>query len=127
MSYRHPKDPLPLHYAARRLGEVVGRGAMTHADASDTVQSWTNAQAGVDRLGLRMRLVHVVNDTAEETARARRNAETAIRWAIRPIIRTGTKAEVEEAAGRANGEVLTWEEIVPILREEWHSAHRRRR
>lgn len=125
---RHRLDPQHLHHAAERLGDIVAVGGMSPADAADTVRSWAQAAHGVDRSGLQMRLNHTMRDRAIATQRARENAHTAIRWAVRPLIQAGaTKAEIEEAAGQANGDVLTWDEIVPILRNEWEALHGRRR
>ncbi len=123
---KHRLDPLHLHHAAQRLGDIVATGQMTDADASETIKTWR--ADGVDRSGLQARLHWAMRDQAEATRRLRENVATAIRWAVRPLIQAGaTKAAIEEAAGQANGDVLTWEEIVPILRSEWDAAHGRRR
>ena len=101
---------------------------MSDADASDTIVSWVEASAGVSKSGLQMRLHHAMRDQAQAHRLARENVATAIRWAVRPLIQSGaTQAQIEEAAGTANGGVLAWDEIVPILRNEWDAAHGRRR
>jgi len=124
---KHRLDPTHLHHAATRLGTIVAEGQMSDADASDTIVSFLEACAGVSKSGLQMRLHHVMRDQAQAHRIRRENARTAIKWAVRPLIEAGAdKSVIEEAAGTANGDVLTWEEIVPILRSEWDAAHNRR-
>lgn len=128
MTHRHPLDPMHLHHAAERLGEIVARGEMSDADASETIVSWVDKAAGVDRSGLQARLHWSMRDQAAVARRAEENATTAIRWAVRPLIRDGaSKAQIEEAAGQANGGALEWDDIVPILKDEWLAVHARRR
>lgn len=123
---KHRLGPIHLHHAAERLGDIVAQGQMSDADASATIRTWQ--ASGVDRSGLQMRLHWAMRDRAEAMRRQRENTQTAIRWAVRPLIQAGAdKAAIEEAAGQANGDVLTWEEIVSILRDEWDAAHGRRR
>ena len=125
MTHRHRLDPLHLHHAAERLGDIVAAGHMSDDDASATILSWCEKASGVDRTGLQARLHWTMRDTATAARRARENAETAIRWAVRPLMRGGAPiAEIEEAAGRANGDVLTWDEIRPVLADEWISSRR---
>lgn len=130
MTHRHRLDPLHLHHAAERLGDIVATGEMSDGDASATIVSWCAKATGVDRSGLQARLHWTMRDRAIAAQRARENAETAMRWAVRPLIRGGaSKAEIEEAAGRANADVLEWAEIAPILAQEWDAvfSNRRRR
>lgn len=125
---KHQRDPLHLHHAATMLGNVVARGEMSDADASETIVAWCKPVTTVDRSGLQARLHHAMRDQAAAMAQTRQNIETAIKWAVRPLIRAGAdKAAVEEAADKANGGVLDWQEIVPILRDEWNAAHGRRK
>lgn len=125
---RHPLDPIALHHAAEQLGNIVARDEMTDADASATIISWVARSTGVDKSGLQARLHWSMRDQAEAARRAEENATTAIRWAVRPLIRDGaSKAEIEEAAGQANGGALEWDDIVPILKDEWLAVHARRR
>lgn len=120
---RHRLDPQHLHHAAERLGDIVAVGGMSPADAADTVRSWAQAAHGVDRSGLQMRLNHTMRDRAIATQRARENAHTAIKWAVRPLFEAQAPAsEIEEAAGKANGDVLEWPEVATILRSEMHRA-----
>lgn len=125
---KHRLDPIHLHHAAERLGDIVAQGQMSDADASATITSWASKAQGVDRSGLQARLHWSMRDQAIARRRQSENAQTAIRWAIRPLIQANApKHEVEEAAGQANGDVLEWDEIVTILRDEWNAAHGRRR
>jgi len=125
---RHPQDPIVLHHAAEQLGNIVARDEMTDADASATIISWVARSTGVDKSGLQARLHWSMRDQAEAARRAEENATTAIRWAVRPLIRDGaSKAQIEEAAGQANGGALEWDDIVPILKDEWLAVHARRR
>ena len=120
---RHRLDPTHLHHAAERLGEIVAAGDMSPSDAADTVRSWAQAARGVDRSGLQMRLNHTMRDRAIATQRARENAHTAIKWAVRPLFEAqAPAAAIEEAAGKANGDVLEWPEVATILRSEMHRA-----
>lgn len=123
---KHRLYPMHLHHAAERLGDIVAQGQMSDADASATIRTWQ--ASGVDRSGLQARLHWTMRDRAIAAQRARENASTAIRWAVRPLIlANASKAAVEEAAGQANGGVLEWDEIVQILRNEWEALHGRRR
>jgi hypothetical protein len=99
---------------------------MSDADASDTIRTW---QAdGVDRSGLQMRLHHAMRDQAHAHRVKRENVATAIRWAVRDLFDRGAAAaEIEEAAGKANGDVLTWPDVAAILRDEMHRALKQRR
>ena len=111
-----------------RLGDLVADGQMSDADASDTVKSFVASAAGVSKSGLQARLHWAMRDRAEARRRQTHNVEMAIRWAVRPLIQANApKHEIEEAAGLANGDVLEWDDIVPILRDEWDNAHGRRR
>ncbi len=123
---KHRLDPLHLHHAAQRLGDIVATGQMTDADASETIKTWR--ADGVDRSGLQARLHWAMRDRAEATRRLRENTATAIRWAVRPLFAAfAPAAEIEEAAGKANGDVLEWPEVAAILREEMARALRSRR
>lgn len=125
---KHPRDPMHLHHAAQRLGAIVAEGEMSDADASDTIVSLAAKAHGVDRSGLQARLHWAMRDAAEAHRRARENAYTAVRWAVRPLFEMhAPAAEIEEAAGKANGGVLTWPEVATILRGEMHRALKQRR
>lgn len=125
---KHPRDPMHLHHAAQRLGAIVAEGEMSDADASDTIVSLAAKAHGVDRSGLQARLHWTMRDAAEAHRRARENAYTAVRWAVRPLMQANApKAAIEEAAARAGGDILGWEELVVILRNEWDALHGRRR
>lgn len=123
---KHRLDPLHLHHAAERLGDIVAQGQMSDADASAAIRTWQ--ASGVDRSGLQMRLHWAMRDRAEAMRRQRENASTAIRWAVRPLFeQNAAAAEIEEAAGKANGDVLAWPEVAAILRDELHRALKQRR
>lgn len=123
---KHRLDPMHLHHAAERLGDIVAQGQMSDADASATIQTWQ--ATGVDRSGLQARLHWSMRDRAETMRRARDNAGTAIRWAVRPLFASLAPAhQIEEAAGKANGDVLAWSEVAEILRDEMARALRSRR
>jgi hypothetical protein len=130
MSDRHRLDPLPLHHAAGRLGEIVGAGDMAMADAVECIRSWVRdgaSKAGVDAAGLQMRLVHRMRDAALARRRALDSADTAIRWAVRPLFRArASAAAIEEAAGRANAGVLEWEAVAAVLGQEMAASQGRR-
>ena len=125
---KHRLDPLHLHHAATRLGTIVAEGQMSDADASDTIVSWVEASAGVSKSGLQMRLHHAMRDQAQAHRLRRENVQTAIRWAVRDLFDRGAPAaEIEEAAGKANGDVLSWADVAAILRDEMHRALKQRR
>jgi hypothetical protein len=128
MTHRHRLDPIHLHHAAERLGDIVAKGEMADADASATIVSWVEKVNGVDRPGLRARLHWTMRDRAIAAQRQRENVVTAIRWAVRPLFDAkASAAEIEEAAGRANGDTLPWEDVASILREEMTRAIKQRR
>ena len=125
---KHRNDPSHLHHAATELGTIVARDDMSDADASDTIKAWVADVTTVDRSGLQARLHHAMRDQAHAHRLKLANAATAVKWAVRPLIEAAApKHEIEEAASNANGGVLTWDEIVPILRNEWNALHGRRR
>lgn len=88
-----------------------------------------HAEAGRARLqeagaGFRARLDEAAGTRRAWELRQRRvaveRAEAGIRRAVRPLLRQrASKAEVEEAAGRAAGEVIEWPRIFAILVEEF--------
>ena len=123
---KHRLDPLHFHHAAERLGDIVAQGQMSDADASATIRTWQ--ASGVDRSGLQARLHWTMRDRAIAAQRARENASTAIRWAVRPLFAAlAPSSEIEEAAAKANGDVLAWPDVAAILREELARALRSRR
>jgi hypothetical protein len=125
---RHRLDPVHLHHAAEKLGDIVAGEEMSDEDASAVIVSWVDKTTGVDRSGLQARLHWTMRDRAEATRRQRENVTTAIRWAVRPLFASmAPAAEIEEAAGRANGDFLEWAEVATILREEMTRALRSRR
>lgn len=132
MIHRHPLDPPKQHDAAERLGVMVADGVISEEEAAKTMGTIVRVAADnapdVDRAGLRMRLVWSAADAKVDRQRQRANAATAIRWAIRPLIRDkATKEAIEAAARKASGGAFEWPEVVAILKEEWHAAHGRRR
>lgn len=101
---------------------------MSDADASATIISWVEKATGVDRSGLQARLHWSMRDAAIAARRTQENVSTAIRWAVRPLFDArASAAEIEEAAGKANGDVLPWEQVASILREEMARALKQRR
>jgi hypothetical protein len=126
--HRHHLDPVHLHHAAEKLGDIVAGEEMSDEDASAVIVSWVEKTTGVDRSGLQARLHWTMRDRAIATQRQRENVTTAIRWAVRPLFASmAPSAEIEEAAGRANGDFLEWAEVAIILREEMTRAFRSRR
>jgi hypothetical protein len=123
------RDPTHLHHAAGRLGDLVASGEMSDEGASAAiVHMLPLAPPGLDPAGLQMRLHWTMRDRAQEARRAAENAATAVRWAVRPLFdRKASKAEIEEAAGKAAGEILTWPQVVAILRDELARAQKQRR
>lgn len=116
---KHRNDPIQLHHAATRLGNIVARGEMEDADASDTIKSWVADVTLVDRSGLQARLHWAMRDQAQAHRRAIENARTAVRWAVRPLFdRRAPAAEIEEAASKAAAGALEWPEVTAILRDE---------
>lgn len=125
---KHRNDPMHLHHAATMLGNVVAREEMSDADASDTIKSWVAKVNGVDRSGLQARLQWVMRDQAAARRRAIENAHTAIKWAVRPYFEAMAPAhEIEEAAAKANGGVLEWDEVAAILKAEMLRTLKQRR
>lgn len=128
MIHRHPLDPIALHHAAEQLGNIVARDEMSDADASATIVSWVERATGVDRSGLQARLHWSMRDQAAAARRAEENVTTAIRWAVRPLFAAkASAAEIEEAAGAANGGALEWHDVAAILRDEFQRAITKRR
>lgn len=131
MIHRHPNDPPNQHDAAERLGEMVADGLLSEFEAGKTMAvivkvAFANAP-NVDRNGLRARLVWSAKDARHARERQRANADTAIRWACRPMIAAkADRTAILEAARKAGGDILTDAEILPILAEEWDRAHKRR-
>lgn len=123
----HRLDPIHLHHAAAKLAEPLARGDLSWDGVRTICRDMAATAANVDRNGLQARLCWRAADEARALRTRRQNAETAIRWAVRPLMHGATRAQIEEAAGRANGDVLTWDEIKPILAEEWQRAHQARR
>lgn len=125
---RHNLDPADLHQSADRLGDAVASGEMSDAAASAAIVSWASKALGVDRSGLQARLHWTMRDRAEAARRARENAATAIKWAVRPLFDArAPSAEIEAAADAANGDILDRGAVVAILRAEMQFAIRRRR
>lgn len=125
---KHRNDPMHLHYAATMLGNIVARDEMSDEDASDTIKSWVANVTGVDRIGLRVRLHHTMRDQAAARRMAVENARTAIKWAVRPYFEAmAPAAEIEEAAAKANGGVLEWDEVAAILKGEMLRTLKQRR
>ena len=125
MKFRN--DPLHLHHAAERLGNVVAIGAMSDDDASNVIRAWP-APDNVDRSGLQARLHWAMRDQAAARKRSMENATTAVRWAVRPLFAAlASAAEIEEAAAKAAGDALEWAQIAAILHEEMERALRKRR
>lgn len=131
MIHRHPLDPPNQHDAAEKLGAMVADGLISEEEAGKTmaviVRVAFQSAPDVDRKGLRTRLVWSARDSRHARERQRANAETAIRWACRPLIQAKAARDATlEAARKAGGDVLTDDEILPILAEEWDRAHKRR-
>jgi hypothetical protein len=127
---RHSLDPLHLFHAAQKLGEVVGAGLMEEGEAAATVVQWARdgAVSALHQSGLQTRLMHRMRDTAAAVQARRERAEMAIRWAVRPLFAAwASAAAIEEAAGKANGEVFAWEEVAEVLRDELARARGRMR
>jgi hypothetical protein len=127
---RHPLDPLHLFHAAQKLGEVVGAGLMEEGEAAEAVVQWARdgAASALHQSGLQMRLMHRMRDAAGAVQARRERAEMAIRWAVRPLFAArASAAAIEEAAGKANGEVFAWEEVARVLRDELARARGRMR
>jgi hypothetical protein len=127
-SVRHRLDPVGLHHAAERLGELVAADHLTERDAAETITSWAKNATGVDRFGLQTRLNWAMRDQAKALHRRRDNTAIAIGWAVRPLFRArASAADIEEAAAKANGDVLAWAEVAAILRAERLSAVKAKR
>ena len=120
----HYLDPIGLHHAARCAGEAVAQGETTMdvaksicrlaADAAPHKQGYKGNVSG-----LYVRLCWAAADAEASLRRRRSNAETALRWAVRPLmLRCAPVHEIEEAAGQAAAHVLQWDEISKILRDE---------
>jgi hypothetical protein len=129
----HPVDPPVLHHIASNLGDAMARGETDIKVARDICRLYADAapQQQVYRgnvSGLYVRLCHAASDRAADQRRRLDNARTAVRWAVRPLFERGARAaEIEDAAGRASGDAIGWDEIGPILRDEMQRVRNRRR
>ena len=127
MIHRHSLDPPAQHDAAERLGIMVADGLISEQEGGKTMAvivrvAFENAPT-VDRMGLKTRLLWSAKDARHSRERQRANADTAIRWAVRPLFAAkATASEIEHAADLANGGILRAEEIAPILRDEMRRA-----
>jgi hypothetical protein len=137
--------PLVLHHAAERMGRLLGEGRVGIEMASACCDQWaledvTGARvaslegvksavcaAGPLAMSLAVAINQRMRDAAADWARERARAAAAIGWAVRPLFAAGASAaEIEEAAGRANGDVLEWDDVAAILGREMRQVRGRR-
>ena len=129
----HHLDPLNLHRVAKSIGEAVARGETDMEIATDICRLAADAapkhQAYKgDVSGLYVRLCWAARDACADLTRRRSNAAMAVRWAVRSLIeRRETPDLIEAAAKLAAGDVLLWEHINAILRDEVARGRNRRR
>lgn len=114
--------------AAWRIGRLVANGELSQASANRVLGvivrvARENGAGEMERL----QLVWAAREARHVREIERRNAETSVRWAVRPLLRAkATPSEIEEAARRA-GPSLSDSDLRRILAEEWDQAHGRRR
>ena len=114
-----------VRHATDSLAAMVAAGQISLESASDCINAWA-APGGMDIAGFRMQLHWRLRDKIIEIDAALAAARGAVRRAVRPLLEAGaTVAQIEEAAGTAAADALTWDEIRPILAEEWRAAKRR--
>ena len=111
---------------------MVADGVLKEGDAgrimATIVQVATEQAPALDPRGLRMRLVWSARDARNARVLQRDNIETAVRWAMRPLIQIRASKEATLAAGhKAAGDLLTAEQIRAIAADEWNKAQRRGR
>ena len=118
--YKHPIDPPHLYDRARDLGLLLASGEMSRDSVRVVCHAMAQgADTSLDKAGLGTRLVWTATDTTAARAEAVWAAHDAIRRAVRPLMAArASKAEIEEAAGRAAGDVISWDAIFAILRDE---------
>lgn len=124
-----PEEPANHYRLAVEWGEMVARQQMSEQLALAYCKTLSGYNANWDYTEppvinpFYVRLATTMRNTATETLYHRARAERFIRKAVRPLIRNNaSKAEVEEAAGKANAGVLDWQDIFPILRDEFLRA-----
>lgn len=120
-------DADEAHALGKAAGVLLEQHARQTGDWNPWAQIWWNArrpalwEAGA---GFRARLDKAANAKSEWEIRGRRlaveRAEAGVRRAVRPLLhQRASKAQVEEAAGRAAGETIEWPRIFAILVEEF--------
>ena len=129
---RQPRDPAAQHEAAATLGRMEADGLLPPGEAAQTlrviVQTAQRNAPDVDAKGLRARLVWSARDARADRQRQRDNVHTAVRWAVRGMFAAkASAADIEATAHKANGNILTRDELVVILREEMKRAQKTRR
>ena len=109
-------DPELYTYAAR-IGFAIAEGSLLDVALGQRTLKVLAGGGEINSLG--MRLCWWLTDCRLYRQQQLNEADWAIRNAARPLFQArATKAAVEEAAARANGERLKWEWVFRILRDE---------
>jgi hypothetical protein len=112
---RHPRDPAPAHVAAECFGRLLATGLLDAAEVFDALRAAAEAAAGVDRSGLRTRLMHALSDSHDRWAMRRGRASARVRAAVAPLLSAWAPASaVLRAADEAGGDDLEVGEAAAI-------------
>lgn len=113
-------------YAADQLAPLLATGRLSWESIRHIVSVWGVDAKHKHTTGMQADLCWRISDGADAYIRSQKWAERKVRVAVRPLLHEGSsKAEIEEAAGRAaEGSTLEWPDIYPILREEMFRARR---
>lgn len=127
--YAHPLDPSGHYRHATHWGECVARREMSEDlafrycnvlsrfDGQMQPTEWEPPYDPANDLGVR--LCNWMRESQTIYAERTTRADKDIRNAIRPLfVKEASTAAIEEAAGAANANVLNWDDIFSILRDE---------
>lgn len=118
----------PQRRAAWRLGRLVADGELSQQSAGrvlGVIVRVARERGATD--ADRLTLIHTARDARHMRQIERQNAETSVRWAVRPLIRAKDPPEVIEAAARRAAPTLSARDLRRILADEWNQAHGMRR
>lgn len=119
------RQGLSLHDIAVETGRSYADGALSRGDVS--LICWAHAQgAGFPQISRQLAVI-AYDAALAERGRVER-ISNRVRHVVRPMLeRRATKAQIEEAAGKAAGEAIGWGVIYAILREEVAALKRQNR
>jgi hypothetical protein len=98
---RHPRDPAAPHAAAAGFGRLLAAGLLDAGEVEAELQRSVALAVGVDRSGLRARLMHALGDSREYWTLRRDRATTRVHAAGAPLLAGGAPASAVLRAPRA--------------------------